>query len=197
MKGILFSPPMVRAILGGTKTQTRRLIVKQPPADATSAGRFGHFDHPTAKGWCDDWEWLGGDTADFDTLILRGEFKTGYLESESVYVRESWRAESRYDSVKASAIPGNANIWFGDQVLTPGVGRLRPGIFLPAALARIVIEITAVKVERLQEIDECQAKAEGVASVADYAVLWDALNKARAPWATNPWVTALSFRVIE
>jgi hypothetical protein len=76
---------------------------------------------------------------------------------------------------------------------------------MPRWASRITLEITDVRVQRLQEISEEDAEAEGVYSWSEmgpldicarplFASLWDSLNGKRAPWASNPFIWALTFR---
>ena len=69
-------------------------------------------------------------------------------------------------------------------------------IHMPRWASRITLEVVNVLVERLQQISEQDAKAEGVESVAEYAALWDSINGVGS-WAENPWVWVLCFHRIE
>jgi hypothetical protein len=69
--------------------------------------------------------------------------------------------------------------------------------FMPKWAARLWLEVTDVKVERLQEISVPDAKAEGVWSVSALADLWDSINGKKYPWKSNPWVWAYTFKKVE
>lgn len=156
---MLFSAPMVRALLAGTKSQTRR-IVKSPAAD----------------GSVDRWPYVEGERLWVKESIARGP---GEL---SAFVADGART-------KATAWP-----WKRDRL---------PGMFCPKGLSRITLELTDVRVERLQAITEADAAAEGVGEppwgtrAESYATLWDSINskKPGCAWSANPWVWVLSFRV--
>lgn len=79
----------------------------------------------------------------------------------------------------------------------------RPSIFMPRSASRITLEVVTVRAERLRDISEDDALAEGVEATSDftavmnYAILWDKLNGKRAPWASNPWVWRVEFSVAD
>ncbi|MDO9596701.1 MAG: hypothetical protein Q7J47_03175 [Azoarcus sp.] len=186
----MFSAAMVRAILAGTKTQTRRAV--KPRNDRA----FGCALAPHE---------------------LSGEINVGdYTNSaygqpgERLWVREAYRTEKAYDRIKPSLLPVADTgrtlavpFWYdadlgGRLGGLPGLqpGKCRPGMFMPRAASRILLEITAIRVERLQDISHADAMAEGVAwddAVHDYSTLWEQIN-GRGSWAANPWVWVIEFR---
>lgn len=205
----MFSAPMVRAILAGRKTQTRRVILVQPPAEATSAG----FNTGDGR-----WTWLSGDPKDADTWDVVGQsWRCPYgVPGEScLWVRETWRvSESSSDTARSPR-----SVHFRADPDEVSGGPWRSGRFMPRWASRITLELTDVRVQRLQEISEEDARAEGVEPFfqrfpnigreqrltsgelaadaehrASYAVDWDTINGHRALWSTNPWVWALTFR---
>jgi hypothetical protein len=176
---ILFSAPMVRALLDDTKTQTRRAWPIQPPPGVpigwvpgeTSAGRYGK------RG---------------DRLWVREAFR--FLEvHDHVPPRELSSGPLRYAAGPLNeAGPHDGHLF----------GKLRPGMFMPRWASRITLEVTDVRVERLNSISRGDAMAEGcpfqnMAQGPDprqwYADLWDQINGAGA-WAANPWVWVVEFR---
>jgi hypothetical protein len=176
-KPILFSGPMIRAILEGRKTMTRRVIVPQP-----TAFRFGR----PVKG---------------DGESVR-ELKCPYGQpGDRLWVRETWSRDPSGDSVFYRAgSPGYAGSWITG---TP-VDAWRPSIFMPRALSRILLEMTAVRVERVQDISEEDAKAEGspwedcwMSYRQSFEALWNSINASRGyGWDANPWVRAIEFKVL-
>lgn len=158
---IIFSTEMVRAILEGRKTQSRRVINPQPAEE----------------------------------MILRYRFpKCPYGQvGNRLWVRESFYTES-------------GDIWYkADGQTAPMLIKWRPAIYIPKWLTRIRLEITEVRVERLQEITAEEAMLEGYPitfgkdwvefSVPWFTEIWDSLNAKRGyGWGSNPWVWVISFR---
>jgi hypothetical protein len=195
---ILFSAPMVRAILDGRKTQTRR-VAKVPPQWSVPPARFygGTFN----RYGCDQSE----------------SIKCPYgVPGDRLYVKEAWGYfggdEYLYQRNKSS-VGYRADHNGIDQI--PG-DRWRPSIFMPRWASRLTLEITAVRVEQLNQINANDAKAEGVVFDPDktsipcaaraypelndaghigvYRNLWDSINGKKHPWASNPYVWCLEFR---
>lgn len=186
-RGILFSAPMVRALLNGTKTQTRRIVKPQPD-----------FVHG---------EIVAKFTKQDEELGRLGEvIKCPYGQpTDILWVRETWRTVAEADSLPPRDLTPAHRVWFdADIPHQPGYGRFRPGMFMPRWASRITLEVTAVRVERLQDISEEDAMAEGVAwreraGLANYTArklyrtLWESIN-GPGSWDANPHVWAISFR---
>jgi len=195
---ILFSGEMVRAILDGRKTQTRR-ILKPQPAVLT--------DDDATKAWlnCGDQR-----TPRYpygvpgDRLWVRESFCTCYNGQEAYQVIYSADG-SRMDFSYGSNATEDELDWLERSMTTHGE-RGRPGIHIPRWASRIALEVTGVRVERLQSISEQDAMAEGVnwqdnAGLASYtarklyAALWDKINGDGA-WDKNPWVWVVKFTTV-
>ncbi|NVK20745.1 MAG: hypothetical protein HWE30_18835 [Methylocystaceae bacterium] len=202
VKPILFSGPMVRAILEGRKTQTRRVLRPQPdPFDAL---------------FSDDGRWWTGDD---ETGEVQQVLRVPYAPGDLLWVREAFRGDKGYDS----SPPREWSHWpvhyeaegAPDPDDEIGMnGRLRPGMFMPRWASRLTLRVTDVRVQRLQELSDADAIAEGVpqsggryedehsgrwhsCTVAEFRSLWDGLNAKRGyGWQTNPWVAAYTFEVI-
>jgi hypothetical protein len=183
---ILFSGPMVRAILDGRKTQTRRIIKPQPVCE-----REGSYflPKPCPYGRPGDRLWVRETWAPVCTFDPSPE--TGAL----------YRADPMYDGMEQFDWP-----W-------------TPSIHMPRWASRITLEITGVRVERLNEISNSDCISEGLEPVGPEAVcegdgtkvqvarygdctstarhlfsaLWDSINGAGS-WAANPWVWVVEFR---
>lgn len=209
---ILFSGSMVRAILAGTKTQTRRLLrvpssVTNPRrcnvvvADGVAIGCEG--EHPRAQG-CE---------ADFTVKCPYGK------PGDRLWVRErlretacTWHYEADDTTVRLPADHPDvlAMVAWAHHKENSGC----PSIHMPRWASRITLEVTGVRVEPLQKISEEDAQAEGVekgpshrvypsarAAIvstyrAGFETAWKKINGARdgADWARNPWVWVVTFR---
>jgi hypothetical protein len=181
-KPILFSAPMVRALLDGRKTQTRRLLKQQPERDA---------DH-----------WRLGDIIWFEDSfsVFSGQEiarRIRYAPGDRLYVRERAHIDGREINYAADLDPGRD---------FSGLG-YRPSIHMPRWASRLTMLVEGVRVERLQDIGCADVLQEGVFAIGEdgvideqqtkdsFAELWRSLH-GRDSWDANPWVAAISFRVI-
>lgn len=211
---ILFTGPMVRAILDGRKTVTRRLVTGHDVIEERDDG----------TPWPYYTTWSHGDDGSPWQACPYG------VPGDRLWVRETWR----YHDWTNDGLPWIAyaadgchrlcesipdewsdrveDVWatLSDQKNTAIDGaardrRWRPSIFLPRWASRLTLDVVSVRVERLQAITEKDARAEGVAvapvALASgathrqvFADLWDSLNAKRAPWASDPWVWRIEFR---
>jgi hypothetical protein len=200
---ILFSAPMVRALLAGTKTQTRRVVQPQPPPEATSAGVISSMPPRDDDG---EWTWLTGDPRDADSWETLDSFRCpyGWIGSR-LWVREAWAARLDQDHMSAAELYAAGVRWAGYWADGPekccntgcagAAGRVRTGRFMPRWASRIMLEVVDVRVERLQEITEADARAEGVSGRDEFRALWDSINAKRGfGWDTNLWVFVVEFR---
>lgn len=199
---ILFSGAMVRAILDGRKTQTRR-IVKLPdgvtPADITldrmQAGYKNGTTRPVFE--CD------GDPNAFSVKCPYGEI------SDRLWCRETW-AETEQSGVHPIDSQYVYRATDPDWSTLEG-WKWKPSIFMHREASRIELEITGIRVERLNEISEADAEAEGCTGDCpighiptylaaplsyEYAQLWESIN-GPGSWAKNPFVWCLEFKRVE
>lgn len=177
-RGILLSAEMVRAVLAGRKTQTRRVIVPQPPA-------VGALPRGSAF------------------AVAGRDYRSPYgVPGDRLYVRETWapHPDGAHDgTIYRATDPG----WDAEDC---GV-RWRPSIHMPRRLSRLTLRVTNIGVERVQSISEADARAEGCPPpdpgafvawkpVPWFRLVWDRLNAARGyGWDANPWVWRLTFAV--
>jgi hypothetical protein len=210
-KPILFSGEMVRAILAGRKTQTRRLV--------TVPWKGSRRALPYEPWWVsEDGKLLAQDEyGDFheastrmapyghagDRLWVKETFQINhvkYVRGRLPKSRPTTLAEVLYRA------DGNYAEQF-EQVDSPEMAIWRPSIFMPRWASRLTLAVTGVRIERLHAITDDDAKAEGVWHEPRhdgmlshprlaYAELWDKINGKRAPWEKNPWVWVVDFRVV-
>lgn len=182
---ILFSGPMVRAILDSSKTQTRRVV---KPRKDLSVGCMLAPHELAGEANCGDYS------------------NSPYGQpGDRLWVRETFMQETQFE-------PCAVRYRATDEpfVLGPPIGNIakdwRPSIHMPRWASRITLELTGVRVERLQDISEADATAEGVdydpedcpfagvrTAVHAYRNLWDKINGAGS-WDANPWVWVIEFR---
>lgn len=204
---ILFSGPMIRALLNGTKTQTRRVVKPQPTE--SPAGLLGEMNQLTLMG-------PGG-------YAVKCPYGTYF---DRLWVRETWATvdttgsygdltavEIAYRSTEHLRYAQGRGVQFlSEEKAEPYTGgkfsdRWRSPIYMPRWASRLSLEITNIRAERLQDITEEDAIAEGctvhLPGAADeietareqYARLWESIN-GPGSWAENPWVWVVSFKVV-
>lgn len=205
---IPFSAPMVHAILAGTKTQTRRMVKPVGDDDGFVLQDYG-------RGW---WPYRSDD----GESPMKGDNEIPHAcpygqPGERLWVREAWAAPHAFDHLPPRLIEPGTRITYASD--PDGIGGLRgrPGMFMPRWASRIALEVTGVRVERLQDISEADAVAEGLEQVqpgrwriygphtdgadmdvsprVSYRSLWESIN-GDGSWDENPWVWVVEFRRI-
>ncbi len=202
---ILFSGPMVRAILDGRKAVTRR-VVTVPWKGPRRAFPYAPYwvDDDGRLLFCDEYgdyhpvesclsRWSVG-----DRLWVRETFALSIRDPDSVVERDA-RDPSHWDGpVYREGYDGGEWTHYEDGARTMVSPPWRPSIHMPRWASRITLEVTSVRVERLHAIDEQDAIREGVEDAGNarhaFRTLWDKINGKRASWATNPWVWRIEFR---
>ncbi|UIJ43755.1 hypothetical protein LZK98_11700 [Sphingomonas cannabina] len=200
---IIFSAPMVRALLDGRKTQTRRLAKPRGKRPSLLDGQWSDsyvLDPGNA-------EWLACDIpfAVGDRLYVRESiyFWSDGHDGEVIFSADGATLQTgpNTGSIPDAALHGYFRMV--DQSREK-LGRLsRPSIHMPRWASRLTLIVEGVKVERLQDISEADAIREGVTLVEEgledpveaYRELWNSLHGADA-WDANPWVVAITFRVV-
>lgn len=198
---IIFSGAMVRAILAGNKTQTRRVV--NPSL------------HPKTNAVI----WNTADNAFIPWYESRDEgcrtgkpFTCPYgAPGDRLWVRETWQTTTTPKDRDTSKLVFAADYDGARPGFVEDEWLWRPSIYMPRWSSRITLEVTEVRVQRLQDISEDDIIAESatVDAVARatgipwsdlptlhsaWEVLWNNINGDRAPWSSNPWVWAVSFK---
>ena len=190
---MLFSAPMVRALLDDSKTQTRRIVKPQP--------------------FREDYMAEEGVRRQFATLAPYGQ------PGDRIWVRETWRGivsinppECAPEYGVARYVPDSEHCKRVEYAATQERDGepWRPSIHMPRWASRILLEIVSVRVERLNDCSDADAVAEGIGlnpsaigmkltnppgesmAIAMYCALWDSINGAGS-WAANPWVWVVEF----
>ncbi|QJU41354.1 hypothetical protein [Serratia marcescens] len=200
---VIFNGEMVRAILDGRKTQTRRVIANVSPDNCiplqkptkTKDGIYTHVMDAPGNGLCPfgqigDRLWVretfailgneDGCPIDWDGNLIKGDEK----HAARIYKASCWQE------------PGNYGLWSIPDRDTQYEGAWRPSIHMPRWASRITLEITAVRVERLQDISEADAIAEGGTehfNIDWFGPLWASIYGVDS-WNANPWVWVIEFR---
>ena len=198
---ILFSGPMVRALLDGSKTQTRRILKGSTEFKGSYNPDYLHV-HKNAPGWSD--------------ICPYGK------PGDQLWVRETWGARFSHADFGGVALHWNdlrgplkkyrthQNLaLYAMSANGQYCGGWIPSIHMPRWASRITLEITGVRVERLHEISDADAMAEGMESYAlngkpsvtgklnlpseYYRYLWESIN-GPGSWDANPWVWVIEFR---
>ena len=203
-KPILFSTPMVQAILDDRKIKTRRVI--------KGMGNKMHYDRLLG-------DWGLSDPPELIDGVLRWRLQTDvdddrmfevecpWKVGQTLWVRETWQqGESEYLYLEKMLRDGVIYTDLDDDPI-----KWKPSLFMPKDAARIFLKVKSIRVERLQDITEEDARAEGIKGIPrsrelspmdDYIYpfkqLWDGLNSKRGyGWDVNPWVWVIEFERVE
>lgn len=188
-RGMIFNGEMVRAILDGRKTQTRRIMKNQPAGD--------YPDTPALiRSVGGGFQWYGhyGESGIFNCPF-------GAV-GDRIWVRETWNKYGGLLTYRADYD------WIEDMkkemACHESYPKWHPSIHMPRWASRITLEITGVRVERLNDISECDAKAEGAPTeccvIGDkhflgFRSLWKSIYGDES-WRSNPWVWVIEFKVV-
>ena len=225
-KPMLFSTPMVQAILDGRKTMTRRIVKPQPIDNTKIDGNF-----------------YEGDCKDFVKVDGHPNWKNQFVSQVSkiqkgdiIWVRETWQQEAEFiqlsggDWSNAYLKPTGNYLYKADGVSLEEIkdsvsfGKWKPSIFMPKSACRLFLEVTKVEVQRLQDISNEDAKKEGVqilsyggfgrsgeewkdylskistafrpSTKSSFSSLWQSINGVES-WNENPYVWVYTFKIVE
>lgn len=203
-RGIIFSGPMILALLAGKKTVTRRPVKQFADPDVATllsqsrgVATFGHA--------------IPDDPVPIDV-------RCRYLPGDRLWVKETWAAQHDFDAYPPGEIPSpKARLHYAATEPLGGLMKRTP-LYMPRWASRITLEVLTVRVERLHEITEADAQREGVTRDNEpcdhvrrsceeigclgpgyrstYCNLWRAMHgydKGPAAWKRNPWVWVISF----
>lgn len=215
---ILFSPPMVRAVFNGEKTETRRIV--KPIKEGLYDGQWGHTTftphrHISFRGYHKNGQF--------------GEsfFKMKYCQGDILWVRENYL---KPPPLTPKLLRDGADTWpkfdYPATLLDAEIDqykqwgwKVKPSIHMPKEAARIWLEVTSVTVERLHDISEQSAINEGIYSqfqplfqetrykdyvindwcrnpISSFGSLWVSIN-GKGSWDSNPWVWVVKFKVLK
>ncbi len=194
---ILFSTEMVKAILDGRKTMTRRIIKRQPSEEV---GEFLRGCWPCRR---KQYEYMGDPEQGHEVSL-----KPYAFIGDCLWLRETWKPTRNMTALQPKRTyirykAGDSRIEIQHDFVCGGQDseRWRSGRFLKKIYSRITLEITDVRVERLQDITEEDALKEGFivsipyTAAEKFALLWDNLYKKKPEyWGANPWVWVISFK---
>jgi hypothetical protein len=210
---ILLNAEMVRAVLDGRKTQTRRII--QSPAKSMQANGQKVIDYrePGDK-WYGDHVFSmrnqSGTWCDYTKEQFLAKCPFGAV-GDRLWVRETFRVHSRATDVSTLVYKASERQSWTEQTHRVPIAKCNklvspekwtPSIHMPRWASRIKLEITGVRVERLQDISETDARAEGITGslvrdvTAAYSALWQSINGEES-WQANPWVWVIEFKRVE
>jgi len=206
--GILYTPENIRAIAEKRKWQTRRVSGLEKINEIPG---FWHF-----AGWEEGNVVFASNATQGILKIIKPRYRVGDI----LYVKEAWAANRDYDHLAPRDIVTTAEIWYPHETgwkHNSTRGKKRSPMFMPKWAARPELKrrVTDVRVQRVQDISEEDAIAEGIEEstahgekayylydgrahytpnpVESFASLWDSINGKKYPWDSNPWVFAYTF----
>ncbi len=207
-RGILFSPPMVEGIIADRKTKTRRLV----KGDTAKWSAIEQSDRYPG-------EWVGWR----DGELMASIFCPYGVPGDRLWLRERWQTDVEDAGTTPRDIEqGRPIFYIGGSSKNAGTmavcaGGWRPGIHMPRWASRLTLEVVDVRVERLGDVDDAEAIAEGVTRMPDHRTelwgvpglpeicrptprlaftsLWKSIHDQRFPW--DAWVWVVTFRKVQ
>ncbi len=226
---LFLSATVIESILSGKKTQTRVPVHPQPsvyvPIENNHLPKHpkGYLDSycsepktdKNPRGMSDRWCWWSPDNRQGPDWI-----KCPFgVPGDRLWIKETWRAPVEFDSMGTDQIKekclsagyqgfwcpveyfdSKRDGWPTHPILAPG--RLRPAATMPRELARLVLEISQIEIQRLQEITKEQLTKEGLGEYSEeearveFQNQWKDCYNRKAPWKNDPWVWVLSFQKV-
>ena len=204
---IRYQASMVRAVLDGNKMQTRRIVKDQSDMEFdANDSTYGPY-----------WRSYATEAHGEDAKVCCPYGKPG----DRLWVQEAWRVSSAHNYLPPSQLPTGLTVeYLAD---SPGMfgGKTRPSIHMPRWASRITLEVTGVRVQRLQDISEADAQAEGITElplqagqpgawwsaspvhpalhgrtpIDAFRLLWESIY-GQGSWHDNPMIWAITFKLI-
>jgi hypothetical protein len=210
---------MIKAILNGSKTQTRRVCKGKwdwldPKIIPDHEEGYDGLSVPAVYQKEGMFFWYESEYPEEGGF----EFKCPYgIPGDRLWVRETWQQFFANEIPPGRfAITGRAGFTCGEKMLVTyradgeipdhhkyGKALWKPSIYMPRWASRITLEITNVRVERLQEISASDIAKEGLdifpipINFQKFSQLWDSINGKKYPWSSNPWVFVIEFRKVK
>jgi hypothetical protein len=206
-KPILFNGGMVRAIIDGRKTQTRRVVKPQPPSDGgpvhgpemyepVAYDRYGEmFPGPDIYGVYED-------SCEWGVRCPYGRPGDRLWVRESTYIDDAGPSDIKgyLDIYHVNYNADGHSEWRYSNIRLKNIGS-KPSIHMSRFMSRIDLDVTSIRVDRLQDITKDDAISEGMGGKTpciDFALLWDDINeKGGYGWDTNPWVWVVEFEQLD
>jgi hypothetical protein len=199
MKGILFKPDLIKAIVEGRKTQTRRLAGLNEINESPDSWKYRGSGIAIGKHFFEVFEVP-------ETTTCHSYLKPRYQVGETVYIKEAWADMVCVASTEKGKGKGESRPIYKSTADSTELkileGHWKSPMFMPVWAARYFIKITDVRVERLQEItpEDCRREGSYMATDKDdeggFVNLWDSINP-KYPWASNPYVFVYSFEKLD
>jgi len=201
---------MVQAILNGTKTQTRRVVQPQPIHKwGSGVSTLHHPDYFSAHVELPgerEYQWIRCPYGKPGDHLWVRETHTFTETDGETYVEVHYPDETTRRCECSMDAAEVASLWIENREEGgDGADNWRPSIFMPRWASRITLEVVSVRAQRLQDISEEDAKAEGFTgehfdlAVNDFIWAWGTINGKRegCAWQANPWVWAVEFRAVK
>lgn len=205
---IIFNADMVRAVLDGRKTQTRRIMKNQPVSSKTREDDFW-FSCNKTRSMVHVSDFIPGNCANLPDAHEYFSMCCPFgAVGDRLWVREAFRVHSRATDVATLVYKASEQqSWTQQTHRVPiekcnkpaAIDKWTPSIHMPRWASRITLEVTGVRVERLQDISAEDAAAEGItgrAKMHDFGVLWSSIYGDDS-WQANPWVWVIEFNRVE
>ncbi len=206
IRPIIFNTDMVRTILDGRKTFTRRLVKPQPgkdmiyklgycvDGDKKDIGKYG-FGSSECGG---DIRFVKPPCQSGDILYVRETWNICNMDIEDNSMTFIYRADEPAEEKTARIVTVSDTVYEKYELsMAENNPEWRPSIHMPKEAARIWLKVTDVRVERLQDIDDSGINSEGLDIGCDFENIWNATIKkpdlSRYGWGANPWVWVIEF----